>query len=102
MLRLQSSKAACPYVLGLEVYGFGLGLRGHNLGVSGLGRKHRVYSEFFVTLSPAVRHRTSFANQDSGGKRGGMASDSWYAHVLSVQGLLELRPRTAPRVVLCS
>ena len=57
-----------------------LNITGDIMGVRGA----RIYGEFFITLSPAVRHRTSFANQDSGGQKGTgkMATNSWYAHVL--------------------
>ena len=58
-----------------------LNLTGDIMGVRGANK----YGEFFITLAPAVRHRTSFANQDTGSQmgKGKMASNSWYAHVLS-------------------
>ena len=45
----------------------------------------RGYGTLYMTLSAAVRHRTTFANQDTGGTagKGKLATNRWYAHVLA-------------------
>jgi len=55
-------------------------------------RGAKQYGEFFITLAPAVRHRTSFSN-DGTGKRQGLgkvATNALYAHVLCEYSEVEL------------
>ena len=66
-----------------------LNITGDIFGVHGA----RVYGEFYLTLGPGVRSRTSFSNQDTGcnAGRGHLATNDWYAHVLSEYSDNELR-----------
>jgi len=58
-----------------------LNITGDIQGVKGA----RIYGDFFITLAPAVRLHTSFANMDTGGQggRAKMATNCWYANVFA-------------------